>query len=192
KILKYKRRSYLIVAIILAIALAGVFIINTDQAAADQEKNYINQNKTAVQNNSEEKVISGFMSSNVPSLLKLGSALVVVIISIYLGIFLLRKLMGKKYSGNRQNNLLEVLETTYIAPKKTVSLLRVADKSVLIGITDNHISVLTELNSDETNEILASVSLEKDTDNFKTFLKTASKKLKTLSIKKNRDTILET
>ncbi|MEE8423643.1 MAG: flagellar biosynthetic protein FliO, partial [Thermodesulfobacteriota bacterium] len=42
-------------------------------------------------------------------------------------------IIGKKYAGNKTNNILEILETTHLGPKKSLSLVRVADKSVLVG-----------------------------------------------------------
>ena len=77
-------------------------------------------------------------------------ALVLVIICIYLAVFLLRRVMGTRNRGKGSNALLEIIESTYVAPKKTISLVRVADKAVLIGITEGNMTVLTELDADQT------------------------------------------
>ena len=113
-----------------------------------------------------------------PSMFKVGGALAVVILSIYLGVFLLKRMMGKKYSGNKKHNILEVLETTYIGPKKTISLVRVAGKSVLVASTENQISMLTEMDSEETEEILRGIDVEIEPDVFQNMLHSASDKMK--------------
>lgn len=113
------------------------------------------------------------------------SALVIVIACIYLGIYLLKKLMGRKYGGYSKDNLLQVIETTYVGPKKTVSLVRVADKAVLIGVTDNTISVLTELDEAKTAEIMPAVAAEESREPFSRFLTSASVRLKEFRLKKS-------
>jgi flagellar biogenesis protein FliO len=61
------------------------------------------------------------------SLIKMLVALGVVVVCIYVGIFLLKKLVAKRHFGRSGNALLEVIETAYIDPKKSLSLVRVAD-----------------------------------------------------------------
>ena len=194
KSLKLKRRSQLTMAVIILAALIGVLAINTDRASAVKAdakvENTAVQTETAATTNTGSP--TAFYSSAAPSLLKLVSALVLVVVCIYVGVYLLRKLMGKKYSGNRQNTILEVLETTYVAPKKSVSLLRVADKAVLVGTSENQISVLTELDPDQTREVLASIEPAAESENFSSLFKSASDKLKEIGFKRAKKTVLET
>ena len=194
KSLKVKRRSQLTVVAIVLAALIGVLAINTDRATAVKADATVEttaaQTETAATTNNGSS--TGFYSSAAPSLIKLVSALVIVVVCIYVGVYLLRKLMGKKYSGNRRNTVLEVLETTYVAPKKSVSLLRVADKAVLVGTSENQISVLTELDPEQTREVLAAIEPETETENFGNLFKTATEKLKEISFKRTKKTVLET
>lgn len=191
KKLKHNKRSQLIVAGIIILALFGALIINTERVTADNSQ-ALTQDANVVEAQSTEDVLKGYTSSALPSMFKLVGALIVVIGCIYLGLFLLRKMMGRKYSGNRSNNIMEVLETTYIGPKKTVSLIRVANKSVLVGSTETQISVLTELDSQTTEEILAGISTEEEQENFKNMFTVASMKLKELSFSKKEKAVLET
>lgn len=192
KMHKVNRRSRLAVLVIVIVALIGVLAINTDPAKA--VKSSAAQTTTEAQGTGDGagESVPSFYSSATPSLLKLFSALVVVVAAIYAGIFLLKRLMGKKYSGNRQSNLLEVIETTYIAPKKSVSLLRVADKSVLVGTSENQITVLTELDSEETRRVLATVATEVETENFGNLLKHATNKIREFGFKRAGKAALET
>ena len=190
---KTKRRSQLAVILIVIVALFGVLVIRTDQATAVKATSAPAES-TTLQDQAEASTgteTEGFYSSAAPSLFKLISALVVVIACIYVGVYLLRRMMGKKYSGNRQNNLLEVLETTYIGPKKTVSLVRVADRAVLVGTSENHISPLAELDADETARLLAATGPEEETESFKKVLNTAVTKLKEFGFKRNDKAALE-
>lgn len=187
------RRSQLTVIIIVIVALIGVLVIRTDQATAVKA-----DGSAAVTTAQEDQTgtttglkTDGFYSSAAPSLFKLISALVIVIACIYAGVYLLKRLMGKKYSGNRQSNLLEVLETTYIGPKKTISLVRVADRAVLVGTSENQISPLAELDAEETARILADACLEEETESFKKVFKTALTKLKEIGLKRTDKAALE-
>jgi flagellar protein FliO/FliZ len=141
------------VTVILALAILGLVAVNTNQTSADlihqsdAEKNSAGETATTP----PETTGSTFYS-----LIRMVSALVIVIGCIYGGIFLLKRASGSRTSGSSKNKALEVLETAYVAPKKTVSLIRVADKSVLIGVTENGMSVLTELDSSQTAELIPS------------------------------------
>jgi len=192
KKIKQKRRSQLIIAAILIMALLGALMINTDKVSAERNSFSSLQKQGDKTELFQQEKTSNFYSSTMPSLIKLVSALIVVIICIYLGIFLLKKLMGKKYSGNSRKNFLEVLETTYIAPKKSVTLLRVADKAVLIGMSESHIAVLTELDDAKTKEILVTMKAEEEATPFKNMLKSATQKWKKVGLRKDDKTVLET
>ena len=131
-------------------------------------------------------------TSVLPALIKMASALVVVIICIYGGIYLLKRFTSGK-TRRRGGRLLEVIETTYVAPKKTVSLVRVADKAVLVGVTESQISMLTELDADQTAAIATEPPEEAEATEvpFGKLLGTAADQLKRFGWGK-KDTALET
>lgn len=186
---KAKKKQQLFTLGIIIVALMGVLIINSGSVTADNsakvkteevEQSPVN-NATAVDNNKSATPIGKYTSQVMPSMFKLGGALILVIACIYGGLFLLKKTMGKKYSTNKSNNNLEIIETTHIAPKKTLTLVRVADKAVLVGTTENNMSVLTELDETKTAELLAQMDIETEQDNFKDIISIASNKLKNLA-----------
>ncbi len=83
-------------------------------------------------------------TSTVLTLLKVfGALLLVVGLMALLAIWV--KKLGLSQSGVHQGNLIEVLDTKMIAPKKYVTVVKVADKALALGITDQHISMLTTL-----------------------------------------------
>lgn len=191
---KLKRRSHLTLLIIVLIALTGVLVINTDRATAVKADGPVTSAELKADASASNNAggTTGFYSSVTPSLFKIISALVIVIVCIYAGVYLLKRMMGRKYSGNRQHNLLEVIETTYVAPKKSVTLLRVAEKAVLVGMSENQITVLTELDADQTRDVLASIKPEPHPENFGSVLKMATEKIKEFGLRKTKKTALET
>lgn len=90
---------------------------------------------------------SSLIQDSVPSLARIVVALLVIVVIIYATVFLLRRLSGNRASGGRGKTI-QVIEQTYLAPKKSVCLLKLADRAVLIGITDASINMLTELEWD--------------------------------------------
>lgn len=191
RIRKGSRRSQVGVAVVLIAALLGLLVVNTDRASADRSTATTAKGEVIETGDVAGRSEPVFQSSVLPSLLRLISALAVVVVCIYIGIFLLKRLLGKRYSGNRQLNVLEVLETTYVAPKKTVTLLRVGDKSVVVGMSENQISVLTELDSKQTERILAGVVEEQQTGSFRNVLRSASSKLKEIGSGKSDEAALQ-
>jgi flagellar protein FliO/FliZ len=184
---KQNRRMIITVAVIVAAAFIGLFVINVDRVAADKATALNALKQSAAENQNAETVGNSLYNggSLALSTFKMISALVVVLVCIYLGVYLLKKLMGRRRGINGQNGILQVLETTYVGPKKTVSLVRVADRSVLIGVTDSQISILTELDAEETSAITAAGSAN-DSEGFDRLLKTACDKVKKLHLKRNR------
>lgn len=184
------RRMILTVGIILAVACVGLFMINVDPASADRTSL---ADLTGGQNGATDVTgtVPASDSSMLSAVVKMISALVVVILAVYAGLYLLRKLMGKRYGQGGRGDVLDVLQTTYIGPHKTISLVRVANRSVLVGVTDSQISTLTELDEAETAEIMADAKTSEPVDRFAGMLKTAGDKLRRVGLKKN-ETALET
>jgi flagellar biosynthetic protein FliO len=116
------------------------------------------------------------------SLLKLVAALIVVVIGIYGFLYVLRKMMGSKFSGNKKSRMIDVMETAYIAQKRSVSLVRFHDRAVLVGVSDNNIQPLAELTADETAKVLAEYAEEKPAPGFKNILGDAKEKIKAWNI----------
>jgi len=161
------------VSIVLIIALIGVVTIRVDSGEAQRLS-------TPAGQQSEAGSINQMTSSPspVPSLMKIGAALAVVVICIYIGLFLLKKVMGRKYTGGGQAGHLEVLESMYVAPKKTVSLIRVGERTVLIGVTETGVNMLTEFDEVNSASFIMPVEASETPQQFAGLLKTASEKIK--------------
>jgi len=130
-----------------------------------------------------DKTSAGLTDSSITSsLLKLVAALIVVVIGIYGFLYVLRKMMGSKFSGNKKSRMIDVMETAYIAQKRSVSLVRFHDRAVLVGVSDNSIQPLAELTADETAKVLAEYAEEKPAPGFKNILGDAKEKIKAWNI----------
>jgi flagellar biogenesis protein FliO len=186
-----RRLSLTIAAIIAVIALGCLLVLNSNRVVADSQNNSEHLAPVIENESSAQQPSSPFYTSTLPSLARITGALLVVIVCIYAGLYLLKRITMRRYLANGRQHLLEVLATTCVAPKKTISLIRVADKAVLIGMSDSQISFLTELDRDQTAEIIASQSEEKETDRFAQLLKSVSNRVRQVSVKKDR-TALET
>ncbi len=81
--------------------------------------------------------------SVLPSLMRIFITLILVVAFIYGTVFILKKLAGNRVAGSGKT--IQVIEHTYLAPKKSVCLLKMADRAVLVGITDTTINTLTEM-----------------------------------------------
>ncbi len=174
------RRRVVTVTVILALALTGLFLVTVGRTT-ESHGLYAASGTTPVDSTSTQPV-EGLVGSGaaVVSILKMIAALAVVVGCIYLAVYLLKRLMGRQRGGGRKAHVLEILETAYIDPKKSVSLVRVADKSVLIGVTDNQISMLTELDAQKTLSLFGSNPGTEEEGGFAGMLRSAAGKIKGL------------
>lgn len=175
------KRSMITVAVMIVMAVIGMIVINLDRVEAD-DIGLFKKEATDV-----SSAATSYQSPTLlPSLYRIGGALALVIACIYAGIFLLKKVTGQRYSPGHKGSLMEVVETLSIAPKKTLSLIRVVDRTVLIGVTDEHISVLSELDEEETKVIKATLQSDEEPEKFGNMLRLASSKLVSLTGRRNR------
>ncbi len=174
------------VGVILCVALAGLFVVNVDPANADRSS------LATLADGPNQLVVDGASSpeptgSMTGAVIKMISALAVVIVAVYVGLYFLRKLMGSKAASGGRRDILDVIQTTYVGQHKAIALVRVAHRSVLVGVTDNQITTLTELTEDETAEILAESPVNRQpVDRFAGILRAAGDRLRQMSMKKNQ------
>ena len=181
-----KKRGRLGLVIVLVAALVGVLLIgvgrNDDHATVWAQSAQMAAPTTTTDSisqatSTEYQPMAG-KSEAATSLIKMLLALAVVVVCIYVAVFLLKKLMANRRGGRNGNSLLEVIETAHLDPKKSLSLVRIADKSVLLGVTENQISVLTELDPERTRAAMQQTSQQQNEDGFMTMLKSASDKFR--------------
>ncbi len=150
-----RKRTFLTTALILAVALAGLMLIDVGRTDAVGQSALTVAPVPADDAQSEVRALTGMDDGMVAAMGKMAAALVIVVLAIYGAVWGLKRLNGGRRRRHSGQQLLEVIETAYLAPKKTVALLRVADKAIVVGITEGQMSVLTELDSDQTALALA-------------------------------------
>lgn len=181
--------------VIAILALAGVTMIKIDPARADRALT----TESTIAADSPEAAEGSVPPGMTPqengaaarpsvgaAVVKMISALALVVVALYGGLYLLRRLMGRRHGGNLGIDALEVLQTTYVGQHKAISLVKVGKRSVLVGVTDNQISTLTELDAEETDEILEQTASSPANDSFTRVLSGAAEKLKMIGLKKKQ------
>ena len=105
------------------------------------------------------------------SILKLFFSLTFVLGMIFLTTYLYKKFsLNKLGKLNSNGKFLSVMTTLPIGSKKYLSVIKAGEKFLLIGITENSINLISELNDVEINE-------EEKRNNFMGILKRAKKGL---------------
>lgn len=180
-----RHKNVLAIAVVTAtlLAIAGLVFINTGPVEADNDglSRLIRTDQTA----SSDKAVSdqGIMPMALPFLAKMASALILVVLGIYIALYLLKRIMGGRYSSNGRSDLIELLQTIHVSPKKTVSLIRVADRSVLVGVAEGQISPLAELDASETAAILEREVHYETKESFSTMFDSVLNKLRKKALK---------
>jgi flagellar biosynthetic protein FliO len=79
---------------------------------------------------------------------KLGMGLALVILLAWGGVYLLRQsTVGQQFSG--LGKTIRIAERTYLSPKKAIYLVEIGDRTLALGVTDEHITPLSEWQAGE-------------------------------------------
>ncbi|MCD6249721.1 MAG: flagellar biosynthetic protein FliO [candidate division Zixibacteria bacterium] len=183
------------VVVIAVLSLAGLSLIKVGDASADSAATVLGSDLTKTTDAevalSSVGPIAVKPDSGVYTAMgKMLGALGVVILLAYVALYALRRLMGKRYGGGGKSSL-EVLQTTHVGQHKTISLVRVGQRSVLVGVTEQNISTLTELDVQETEEIIGAATVPETKDGFASLLTAATDRLKIVGLKR-KSAVLET
>ena len=79
------------------------------------------------------------------AILRIVLSLVAVLALIWAASYFLRKVSPK----GARNSAIQVLERSYIAPKKAIYLVQIGSRTLAVGVTDNGMSSLAELDPEE-------------------------------------------
>ena len=90
-----------------------------------------------------------------PSFLKIISALAVTLGIMVISMYLLKKAM--KRTGRINDGLMKILSTQYVGPKSSIMLIDVLGDILVIGISNNQISLLTKIVGHSSLEQLKSI-----------------------------------
>ena len=196
----HPKRLIITIGVVFVVAVIGLVSLNTAPVTAGQSlsgtTNQLTESSEAGATAGEVKgssrgITPASAMSATGSIVKMVSALVVVVICIYGAVFALKKLMGRKITGRGSQGVLEVLETAHLGPKKMISVVRVADRSVLIGVTENQISLLSELDEEKTAMMTVEDEQPVVSNSFGDMLKSATTRVKELGTRKPEAVLAE-
>jgi flagellar protein FliO/FliZ len=117
------------------------------------------------------------------SLLKMISALAVVLGVMLACLWAARKFMNNKGAGVDDGQMIRVLSTRYLGPKSSILLLDVLGNVIVVGVSGAQITMLTTITDEESLERLrAPRSGDSSSQPFLDQITLYKRKLKTLSL----------
>ncbi len=97
---------------------------------------------------------------------RMAIALVIILLLLVVVVYFFKQFLYRGINSSSPNGLIDVLETTNIMPGKTLSFVRVSDKVLLLGISQDNIKSLCEFQGQEALDIIKSVNKEKTINQF--------------------------
>ena len=87
------------------------------------------------------------------STIKVIAALGITLLLLIAAVWLLKKIMRLREIPGISGGAVTVLEMRYIAPKKSIALIRVLERVLIVGISDNSLTTLGELTPQEIENL---------------------------------------
>ncbi len=117
------------------------------------------------------------------SLLKMVSALAVVLGVMLAGLWAVRRFMNKTGANVDDGRMIRVLSTRYLGPKSSILLLDVLGSVIVVGVSGTQMTLLTTITDEDSLERLRSASpVESAARPFLDPVSLYKRKLKTLSL----------
>lgn len=82
-------------------------------------------------------------------------------------IYLINLFLKKKLTGQKKGEFMEVIEQVYLAPKKSLVLMRIKEEILLLGLTDTGLNLLKKWDQSE----FGNLEMDSSGTNFKGYLK---------------------
>ncbi len=83
------------------------------------------------------------------SVIKMVTALGIVLSLLFAVVFFVKKYLGRKIGLNGQEQKIRVVTSAYLGPRKSIALVEVAGEKIVVGITATNISMLSKVGRDE-------------------------------------------
>ena len=116
-----------------------------------------------------------------PALLKMVFALAVVLGIMIVAMYLFKKVMAKTGAAGADGEFIKVISSRYLGPKSSIMLVNVLGNIIVIGISNNQMSMLTTISDPESLEKLKYLDQEKK--KAPSFLDHLSRRKKELEMK---------
>ena len=113
----------------------------------------------------------------IPTAIKMLTALGVVLGGMLVVYYFAKRIL-KRQVGNSKGKMIRVLESSYIGVKKNISLVEIPGAILVLGITNDNISLLSKIENHEIIDSYKKVEKEKELLSFSDRLHQFSLKLK--------------
>lgn len=113
----------------------------------------------------------------IPTAIKMLTALGVVLGGMLLVYYFAKRIL-KRQVGNSKGKMIRVLESSFIGVKKNISLVEIPGAILVLGITNDNISLLSKIENQEIIDGYKKVEKEKELLSFSDRLNQFSLKLK--------------
>jgi flagellar protein FliO/FliZ len=113
----------------------------------------------------------------IPTAIKMLTALGVVLGGMLLVYYFAKRIL-KRQVGNSKGKMIRLLESSYIGVKKNISLVEIPGAILVLGITNDNISLLSKIENHEIIDSYKKVEKEKELLSFSDRLHQISLKLK--------------
>ena len=115
----------------------------------------------------------------VSSVIKMIASLALVLAGILASYWVVKRFILKSGGGFGGRNLIQTLATGYLGQKKNITLVEVAGEVLVLGITNNNISLLSKIQDKEKiEEIHSTHGFKRNSPSFESQLKKVSSKMK--------------
>lgn len=135
---------------------------NSENQAADYSQIELQDSLAAVSQEPVVFTLSGDNQFNIVGLIAKTIGYLFLIVVLILGVvYVLRRFVYNKREFSEYKKVIKVLSSTYIAPKKSLTLIEAAGRLLLLSVTDTGMNLITELKKEEYEEYLQSGNVDK-------------------------------
>jgi len=177
---------YIIIITSFILVVMSISIYAQTDSSSDEYNSSINQNE---QNEKREPIIPKYEEREMPqvgitfwNLLRWVFSLSIVIVLIYVVMYLLKKGWSQKQRPSGTQGSFNIIGHMSIGSKRMLYLVEVADRVLILGVTEAGINTLSEITEQETVMKLKNEALMYETNSrFVEYLKKAASKAKPTS-----------
>jgi len=138
--------------IFIIILFAWASFVSAQEQNADIKTDLLAQQDTTSAN-SDQMIFTGSKPNFAFLLLKTVGSLVIIFVLIFIVVYYFKKFYLGKKGSNLNSGSMDIVGTLYLAPKKTISLVKIGKRVVVLGLTENNISYLSEISLEEFEEM---------------------------------------
>lgn len=104
--------------------------------------------------------------------------ILLVFIAVIAATFFVTKLIGKKYATAQGSNsgAITILDRAYVGQDRMLLIVRAAGRTLLLGVTPNHIETLSELEEDQLPQLPQQAQESSFSDMFKDVMQKTMKR----------------